>query len=253
LSDSEPELPGVLARSLSAAYVDGRGVVQRLLRRGGFAAVDALYRKPPAGTYQLLAANFPLMIPDAVPALPDLTPPNPTLLGPMPPGSTPSDPGWALRHSDVLGAQTWRTVLEEWLPPERADELARGWDGDRLGWFERAGQRLLVWEVRSDAEHAAPLARGVAHALGLATPERDSRTDARLDRPTARATGFTCRAQRDGGVMGRWIHGRSLILAALSGAARSAQCDLLATWTIPALRRQKPGRDLGPPRLIGPT
>jgi hypothetical protein len=261
--DGEPGLPGVLARSLSAAYVDGRGVVQRLLHRGGFAAVDALYRKPPAGTYQLLAAHFPLVVPDAVPALLDPTPPNPslpgttlpgsTLPGSTLPGSTRPDPGWALRHSDVLGAQTWRTVLEEWLPPERAAELARGWDGDRLGWFERAGQRLLVWEVRSDAEHAAPLAQAVSRALGLATAERDSRSDARRDRPTARATGFSCRAQRDGGVMGRWIHGRSLILAALSGAARSAQCDLLAAWTIPAPRRQKPSRDLGPHRLIGPT
>lgn len=227
----EPELPGVLARSLSAAYVDGFAALQRVLERGGFAAVDTLYRQPLDGTHQLLAPNFPLEIPPAVPALPGVTPP---------------EPGWTLRHADVLGAQTWRTVLEEWLPAARAAELARGWDGDRLERFEREGRRMLVWQVRSQVAVAAAVAQAVSHGLRLApADERGARTP--------RASELACRAQRDGAVMGRWIRGRSLVIAALTDAAQTVQCESLASWTIPATRRQTRPRDLGPPRLIGPT
>jgi hypothetical protein len=226
----EPELPGVLARSLSAAYVDGVAAVQRVVERGGFAAVDKLYHQPLDGTHQLLAPSFPLAIPGAVAALPGVTAP---------------EPGWRLRHADVLGAQTWRTVLEEWLPPARAAELARGWDGDRLELFERSGQRLLVWQVRSQAELAAAVVQAVSHGLRLEPPEPAARTP--------RATGLWCRAQRDGAVMGRWSQGRRLVIAALTDAAQTVQCESLAAWTIPAAPRQTRRRDPGPPRLIGPT
>lgn len=226
----DAELPGVLARSLSAAYVDGLAALQRVLERGGFAAVDALYRQPLDGTHQLLAPGFPLTIPAAVAPLPGVTPP---------------EPGWRLRHADVLGAQTWRTVLEEWLPPARAAELARGWDGDRLELFERPGQRLLVWQVRSQAELAAAVMQAVSQGLRLEPPEPADRTP--------RATGLSCRAQRDGAVMGRWSHGRHLVIAALTDAAQTVQCESLAAWTIPATRRQTRRSDPGPPRLIGPT
>jgi hypothetical protein len=226
----DAELPGVLARSLSAAYVDGVAALQRVVERGGFAAVDALYRQPLDGTHQLLAPGFPLALPAAVAALPGVTPP---------------EPGWRLRHADVLGAQTWRTVLEEWLPSARAAELARGWDGDRLEVFERPGQRLLVWQVRSQAELAAAVMQAVSQGLRLEPPEPADRTP--------RATGLSCRAQRDGAVMGRWAQGRRLVIAALTDAAQTVQCESLAAWTIPATRRQTRRRDLGPPRLIGPT
>jgi hypothetical protein len=226
----EPELPGVLARSMSAAYVDGAAALQRVLEQGGFAAVDALYRQPLDETHQLLEPSFPLKIPPAVPELHGVTPP---------------EPGWALRHTDVLGAQAWRTVLEEWLPGPRAAELARGWEGDRLERFERRGQRLLVWQVRSQAQIAPAVAQAVSHGLRLEPPA--------LAAHTPRASGLGCRAQRDGAVMGRWIRGDSLVIAALTDAAQTVQCESLAAWTIPATRRQTRRRDLGPPRLIGPT
>lgn len=228
--DGDRPLPGVLARSLSAAYADGRAALQRVLERGDFAEVDALYREPPAGTHQLLAPGFP-----------ERRPPPPSLL----PGATPPGPAWTLRHSDVLGAQAWRSVLEEWLPPERAAELAQAWDGDRLEAFERGGERLLMWQVRSRAELAGAVAKAVSHGLGLSEPAGRRRT--------ARATGLSCRAQRDGGVMGRWVQGRSLVIAALTGAAQTVQCESLAAWTIPAAPRQTQRRDLGFPRLIGPS
>jgi len=225
----EGALPGVLERSLAAAYVDGRAAVQRLLDSGGFAAVDALYRAPPDGTHALLASGLGGDFRAPAPPLPDPTPP---------------EPGWTAFHSDVLGAQTWRTVLEQWLPAEHAAELARGWDGDRLVWFQRGTRRVLVWEVRTDAERAGEVARLVSRALQLSGPEPELRT--------ARATRFVCRAWRDGAVMGRWMGERSLIIAVLTDPAQSAQCQTLSAWTIPATQRRSESRDPGPPSLRGP-
>lgn len=212
-SETEPALPEVLTRALSAPYADGQRVVRRLLEAGGFAAVDALYRDPPDGTHQLLDPEFPASLATSPPELPAPTPP---------------DPSWTLAFSDVLGEQTWRTVLEQWLPPERAAELAGGWRGDRLAAFQRGTRRVLVWEVRSDAERATPVAQAVSHALSV-SPARGHHTP--------RASALSCRPHRDAGVVGQWRHECSLFLVSLLDAAQTVQCAQLVPWTIPASPR----------------
>lgn len=211
-------LPAVIARSLAAPYVDGRAAARRLLDSGGFAAIDALYRRPLDGTHQLLAEGFPARLPAAAPPLPAPAPP---------------EPGWTLRHDDVLGAQAWRSVLEEWLPAQSAAELARGWDGDRLLWLERGAARVLVWSVRTDPARSADVARAVSRALRLWPPGPDNSAPG----ATRRATRFACRAARDGAVVGRWIGEHVLSIASLTAAAQSVQCAQLSAWTIPAVRR----------------
>lgn len=212
---------------------------------GGFAAVDALYREPPAGTLQLLAlasASDASSASEASRASSHSS--SPSALAALQ-AAAPPEPGWTLRHRDVLGAQTWRTVLEEWLPAGQAAELARGWDGDLLVWFTRGEERVLVWEVRTRAPLAAEVARVVSRALRLAAFASES--------PTRRATGFACRGQRDGAVLGGWIGERSPSIASLSGAAQSVQCASLEAWTIPATQRRMQRRDLGRRRLRGRT
>lgn len=134
--------PPVLVRSLIAPYVDGLVFANFMRRKGGFAAVDEVWRAPPASTEQLLhpekylAREAPLSV--AAP--------------PAPPGL-----GLDERFRDVMGEQTLRIVLEDWLPARTAAEAASDWGGDRLVAFsDAARQRWAIgWHVRFDSKAAA--------------------------------------------------------------------------------------------------
>jgi hypothetical protein len=170
--------PPVLVRSLLAPYVDGLAFTNYLRRRGGFAAVDAAWRAPPVSTEQLLhpekflAQELPLIVP--------------------PPSAPPHAPELQERFHDVMGEQTLRLLLEEWLPARTAAEAASDWGGDRLAVFgDDARQRWAVgWHVRFDSpaaatrafvalERAAPLTerghqdRALPDGAGASKPPRD--------------------------------------------------------------------------------
>jgi hypothetical protein len=144
-------VPDILRRSMIAPYIDGITFVHWLRRRGGWAEVDRIWKAPPASTEQLLhpekllTREAPDMI--AVPSAPDS--------------------GWpAPNYTDVMGEQSVRLLVEEWLPRVPAAEAASGWGGDRVAVF-RAGARVAVgWHLRYDsralgARLAAALRRGV--------------------------------------------------------------------------------------------
>jgi hypothetical protein len=180
-----PGVPDVLLRSLAAVYEDGREFVEPLLAAGGFGAVDALFRDPPGTTHELL---HPL-----VAAGEALAP-----LGPVPaPEAT-----WRLEYTDVLGEQTWRTVLEEWLPEAEAAQAASGWRGDRLSVFERGNATALVWQLRSDTKTRDAGRSALRAQFGAtrphATPGKEVVGPARGRVPND----FACRPHRDQGVVG---------------------------------------------------
>jgi hypothetical protein len=100
-------------------HVDGLLFVAGVRARRPFAAVDALWRDPPASTEQILhpekydACEAPIAIEAAaLPALPGFGRPS---------------------GSDVLGEWAIRTWLAATLPPEIAARAAAGWGGDRAG------------------------------------------------------------------------------------------------------------------------
>jgi len=135
--------PPVLVRSLLAPYVDGLSFTNYLRRRGGFAAVDAAWQAPPTSTEQLLhpekflAHELPLVVPL-----------------PPPPASAPE---LSERFHDVMGEQTLRLLLEEWLPARTAAAAAADWGGDRLSVFaDDARKRWAIgWHLRFDSPAAA--------------------------------------------------------------------------------------------------
>jgi hypothetical protein len=135
--------PHILVRSLVAPYADGLTFANRLRQRGGFAAVDSVWRALPVSTEQLLhpekyfAGEAPLIVP--VPSAPAHL------------------PELKQRFYDVMGEQGARLLLEEWLPAATAAAAASDWGGDRLAVFsDDARQRWAVgWHLRFDSRAAA--------------------------------------------------------------------------------------------------
>ncbi len=206
LAAANPAVPEVLLRSLSAAYVDGLPIVQRVRAAGGWSAVDALYARPTLTTHELLSSSFP----GARQAFSTL------------PAALPPDVDWQLRYSDVLGEQTLRTVLEEWTPRSSAEHLASGWTGDRLSNFERGAARALVWELRMDRQRSAAAAHALRQGLHLSAMTSTASDE--------RARPFVCRAHRDGGVVALFIHRPRLWLLSLMDETNDAGCPALAQW-----------------------
>jgi hypothetical protein len=151
--------PPVLVRSLLAPYVDGLAFTNFLRRRNGFASVDEAWRAPPVSTEQLLhpekyfASEPPLVVP---------TPPPPA-----------HAPDLSERFHDVMGEQTLRLLLEEWLPGRTAALAASEWGGDRLSAFSDEGRQrwAIGWHLRFDSSAAAERAAD-AFARSLPLTER---------------------------------------------------------------------------------
>jgi hypothetical protein len=159
-STSGLSIPDVLQRSLVAPYIDGIAFVHALRRRGGWAEVDRAWEHLPASTEQVLhpekytEREMPLVVEPPVG-------PDAALAKPV--------------YTDVLGEESVRLILEEWVPRRTAIEAASGWGGDRGAVF-RDGERVAVaWHLTDDDRASASrlaqaLRRGVAAQRGNTAP-----------------------------------------------------------------------------------
>jgi hypothetical protein len=143
LSQVGLETPRFLQSSLNAPYIDGFVLVQEYRRRGGWQAVDAVWRAMPETTEQLL---HPAKLDAREPAIVLGVPPVEVLGG-----------DFRAVFDDVMGEQGLRMVLEEWSNRERADEAATGWGGDRIVVARRdlpdpagAHEIAVGWHLRMD-------------------------------------------------------------------------------------------------------
>jgi len=130
------EAPPWLRDQLVEPYVLGLELVVDTWKAGGWKAVDALWKRPPASTEQFL---HPERRDDA---------PTPVTL-----------PPWRGREPLVtvelgeLGARGWLAAV---LPRERAEAAAAGWDGDRAGlWRAQDGTWRVRWRSTWDTEEDA--------------------------------------------------------------------------------------------------
>ncbi len=137
-------VPGVLKRSAIAPYVDGLLFVNELRRSGGWAAVDAAWRKPPATSEQLL---HPDKYASAEPG---------RAIAP-----TKVSPECVLVYQDVLGEQAIRIIVEEWTDRQGAAQVASGWDGDRIVVASCPQGTRLDWRIAFDSAEDAAEAREV--------------------------------------------------------------------------------------------
>jgi hypothetical protein len=214
-----PELarfPAILRNSLVAPYIDGVRFVHGLRRRGGWAAVDEVWRNPPTTTEQLLHLDK-LAKREAAEAVPV---PNPSLLGPT----------WQATYWDVYGEQGLRIALETWLPRKVAIAAAQGWAGDHAMVAVRhssAGdETVAAWRLRFDAG-VPPLAKS-AEAL-----EAFRAIVRAWDRNTATSEPV-CRMGPDGTPVVILTRDRDVVLVAghglVSASGNNAACALGIRW-----------------------
>ena len=129
--------PEALQRLLLFPYVEGSDFVREALSRGGWDAVDRLYRDPPASTEQILHPEryFDARDEPRAPKLPDEAP-----------GTQPLNEGsWGEFGTRLALA----AALADSALPARA---ASGWDGDRYAlWREPGGGLRYVWAILWDS------------------------------------------------------------------------------------------------------
>ncbi len=205
LSPAAANVPDILKRSIVSAYVDGIRLVHWARRRGGWAAVDALWAHRPTTTEQLLhpAKLVAHEVGDSIAVpLPD-----------------PAGPSKVLYH-DIEGEQSVRLVFEGWMPRGKAAKAASGWDGDRGAVFRDGHRIAFAWHLRYDTREAAQrgleaFARGV---LAMARADRTGHPDAVFVGPKAAHAavkgGSVCRARRLAGPFAVVRSGRDVAVTA---------------------------------------
>jgi hypothetical protein len=191
------DVPSIVKRSLISPYVDGVIFVHALRRRGGWAGVDSAWRALPKSTEQILHPEklYANELPEKVSI----------------PAAAPKKPLKELYH-DVMGEQSLRLLLEEWMPRKVAVSAASDWAGDRIAVF-REGQRFaLAWRVRYDRVSAAErgheaFARGVLRKEGASVEV--------VGAPEAKAaiqSGQICRERAQRGPFAALRKGRDVVI-----------------------------------------
>lgn len=213
-TSSSPDMAGVpyvLRASLVAPYIDGVLFVQRLRWRGGWQAVDAVWRNPPTSTEQVLHLD----------KLDLREPPEPVPVPVSPPGSD----VWDLVHTDVYGEQGVRIALEAWMRPDQAAMAASGWGGDRAAVFQRRtppAVTVAAWHIRFDPG-PGPSTDGEAEQalVGLAAAWNAP--------PSSRSA---CWRMPSGHVVASVRHGRDIAIVAGPPQAPEPPptCDRQLTW-----------------------
>jgi hypothetical protein len=153
-ADQMAAAPAILRQTLTFPYQQGMAFVQSVYDTGGWAAVDALWSKPPDSTSQILHPELYLtgVEPKTV-----SVPKVPASLG----------AGWQLVTQDTLGELALTVWLEGEHPTAAETTAATGatpqWGGDRVGLYEGpsgAWAVVLRTEWRTDA--GVPAFRGEA-------------------------------------------------------------------------------------------
>ncbi|MBC8068852.1 MAG: hypothetical protein IAG13_11010, partial [Deltaproteobacteria bacterium] len=157
LGDQALELAGlaspypILARSLQMPYADGTATVARMVKRGGWAAIDALYDKLPETTEQMLHIDKLVAREPAIPAKMDS--------GSL--DALAAKAGLALVWHDNLGEAALLAMLAESGDARPARRAAAGWGGDHFVAFDRKDAAIdgpptmlaavTVWDSKEDA------------------------------------------------------------------------------------------------------
>ena len=169
LAAEAPGTPEGLSVPLLFQYSEGVRFVAEAYRRGGWLGVDALYRKPPQSSHQILhpALYF------------DSTAPQPRIeLA----GYDRIMSGWKEADADTYGELLLRVILERNLGKQSNEiGLASRWTADRMIILQQSGGVNVIWMLAFSDEptagHFAVVYQTLLdRLLGASTPHRiDSR------------------------------------------------------------------------------
>ncbi len=138
--------PPIISESMTFPYLKGMVFCAKLTNKGGWAAIDEVYRDPPLSTEQIIH-------PEKYRDQPDY--PMTVELGALAPGE-----GWKEVGRNVLGEMQLGILLKK----HGGKTAAAGWDGDRYAVFEGPSGKLgLVWVSTWDStQDAQEFLRGYA-------------------------------------------------------------------------------------------
>lgn len=137
------DLPPYLVEKLEASYADGLRYVLAVHARGGWAAVETLYRSPPRTTREMLHPGL----------APSWRRPAVSIAAP---------PGWSLLRADVLGEQDVGILLRDPARPDESRALASV--------LQLSGDALFTAPLQGRGPDAPGLPRAVAWYSEWATP-----------------------------------------------------------------------------------
>lgn len=139
--ESIGELPPIIITPMIDSYMKGAVVSMRAYEAGGWKAVDALYKKPPTSTEQVLHPKEKLIGKREEPKKVTL----------------PKLPGTELTQN-VMGELQWGIVLQQW-GNKNAGAAAAGWGGDRYAVMKDKdrviGYLATTWDSEADAKEFA--------------------------------------------------------------------------------------------------
>jgi hypothetical protein len=136
-------LPPLVTVPLFEPYAKGAELISEVWAAGGWPAVDALYRRPPDSTEQVLHPIEKLIARR-----------DPPVRVTMAPGAGWPAPGARLLASEVIGELGWRAYFKTWDLAD-GDAAAAGWGGDRY-WSWAIGARTVTiaattWDSAAEA------------------------------------------------------------------------------------------------------
>jgi hypothetical protein len=134
------DIPDYFVEQLFFPYTDGTAYVRAAFKKGGWAALDRLWKRPPQSSSEILHPGA-----DARPEN-DLLPARPQALAPS---------GQRFLYADTAGEWGVRFVLRKHLPAAEADSVAAGWRGDRIAFFSSPRSVSWLWKVRLENPGAA--------------------------------------------------------------------------------------------------
>jgi len=144
LEKALPDTPPVLRDSLVFQYSAGARFVALAYLRGGWPAVNSLLTHPPTSTEQVL---WPERF------FGQRQPPTLVRLGGLEEYRKAGD--WKLIEENTIGALTARILVESFLGPERAVQIASRWNGDRFVAYEKGDELYIFWMSIWDGEAGA--------------------------------------------------------------------------------------------------
>jgi hypothetical protein len=165
LATEAPETPEGLSVPLLFQYSEGVRFVAEAYRRGGWTAVDALYRNPPQSSHQIL---HPELYFDGKAATPQIE------LA----GYDGIMRGWKKADDDTYGELLLRVILERNLGKQSSEVgLAAQWIADRMIILQESRAVNVIWMLAfSDAHTASHFAvvyeTLLDRLLGDSTPHR---------------------------------------------------------------------------------
>jgi hypothetical protein len=147
LAAQAPDTPVGLSAPLLFQYSEGSSFVADAYRRGGWTAVDALYRNPPESSHQILHPALYFDSPAPAPRI--------TLAG-----YENIMAGWKKVDDDTFGESLLRVIVERNLG-KQSDELgiASRWTADRMIVLQQSRDVNVIWMLAfSDNQSAAHFA-----------------------------------------------------------------------------------------------